>query len=59
MNTESKSMECSSISDGNDVFSVALHKLEALACQNGFTIHPVPYDGNCMFSAVSYQLRTI
>ena len=58
MNIESESMECSSISDSNDVFSVALHKLEAVASQNGFTIHPVPSRGNCMFSAVSYQLQT-
>ena len=55
VNIESDSLECSSISDSNDV---ALHKLEAVASQNGFTIHPVPSDGNCMFSAVSYQLQT-
>ena len=42
----------SDLSDGEDVFSVALHKLEVLACENGFTVHEVPYDGNCMFSAV-------
>ena len=57
VNVESESMECSSISD-SDVFSIALHKLGTLACQNGFTIHPVPSDGNCMFSAISYQLQS-
>lgn len=45
-------------SDGEDVFSAALHKLEALACENGFTVHEVPYDGNCIFRAVSHQLQT-
>ena len=29
-----------------------------MASQNGFTIHPVPSDDNCMFIAVSYQLQT-
>jgi hypothetical protein len=55
---ESEPMECSSISDDSDEFSVALQQLKALACQNCFTIHDVPYDGHCMFSAVSYQLQT-
>ena len=58
MNTESESsMESCSNSDVKNVVSVALHELELLANQNGFTIHHVPYDGNCMFSAISYQLQ--
>ena len=58
MNTESESsMESCSNSDVKNVVSVALQKLELLANQNGFTIHHVPYDGNCMFSAISYQLQ--
>ena len=58
MNTESESsMESCSNSDVKNVVSVALHKLESLANQNGFTIHHVPYDGNCIFSAISYQLQ--
>ena len=36
----------------------AVHKLETIASQNGFTIHDVPYDGNCMFSAIAYQLNS-
>ena len=53
-------MECSpGISGGNDLFSLALHELEAKAHQSGFSIHVVPYDGNCMFSALSYQLQSI
>ena len=46
-------MECSS-----DKFSIALKKLKSLAFQNGFTIHDVPFDGSCMFSAISHQLQT-
>ena len=51
--TESEPMECSS-----DELSLALHKLKKLAFQNGFTIFDVPYDANCMFSAISHQLQT-
>ena len=51
--TEPEPMECSS-----DEFSIALHKLKSLAFQNNFTIHDVPFDGNCMFSAISHQLQT-
>ena len=38
-------MEC------NDPLLSAMHKLETIASQNGFTIHDVPADGDCMFSA--------
>ena len=44
--------------DDGDEFSTALCQLKVLANQNNFAIHDVPYDGNCMFSAVSYQLQT-
>ena len=54
MNVESEPMDCS---DDSDEFSMAVSQLKALACLNGFNIHEVPYDGNCMFSAVSYQLK--
>jgi hypothetical protein len=47
-------MECSN--DGDEL-STALEQLKALAKQNSFTIHNVPYDGDCMFSAISYQLQ--
>ena len=50
--TESEPMECS------DELSLALQKLKKVALQNGFAIYDVPYDGNCMFSAVSHQLQT-
>ena len=36
-----------------------MHKLEKIASQNGFTIHDAPADGDCMFSAIVYQLNSI
>ena len=50
-------MEYSSISDDSNEFSAALQQLKALVSQNSFTIHDVLYDGDCMFSAISYQLQ--
>ena len=49
-------MDCS---DNENALSAAVHKLETIASQNGFTIHDVPYDGNCMFSAIAYQLMYV
>ena len=46
-------VECS-----GDELSLALQKPKSLALQNGFAIYDVPYDGNCMFSAISHQLQT-
>ena len=37
---------------------IPLRNLETQASQNGFTIHNVPYDGDCMFSAIVYQLNS-
>ena len=45
-------MDCS---DSDDALLTAVHKLETLAGQNGFTIHDVPYG---MFSAIAYQLNS-
>ena len=42
--------------DSNE-FLMAVGQLKTLARVNGFNIHEVPCDGNCMFSAVSYQLK--
>ena len=47
-------MDCS---NSDDALLTAVHKLETIGGQNGFTIHDVPYDGNCMFSAIAYQLN--
>ena len=55
MSVQSEPMECS---DENDELSTALLQLKALAHQKCFTIHNVPFDGDCMFSAISYQLQT-
>ena len=46
-------MDCS---DSDDALLAAVHKLEAIAGQNGFTIHDGLYDGSCVFGAVAYQL---
>ena len=54
VSVQNEPMDCSSSDDG---FSTALQWLQALASQNSFTIHNVPYDGDCMFSAISYQLQ--
>ena len=51
---QNEPMECSS---NSDEFSTALQQLKSSAHQNSLTIHDVPYDGNCMFSAISYQLQ--
>ena len=50
------SMHCS---DNESALSTAVHKLETVATQNGFTIHDVPYDSKCIFSAIAYQLNNI
>ena len=54
VSVQNEPMECSN--DGDEL-STALEQLKALATQNSFTIHNVPYDGDCMFSAISYQLQ--
>ena len=51
---QNEPMECSS---NSDEFSTALQQLKSSVHQNSLTIHDVPYDGNCMFSAISYQLQ--
>ena len=43
----------------NDAFTIAFHVLERIARENGFAIHNVPYDGNCLFSSIAYQLDSI
>ena len=39
-------------------YTSAKSTLERVAQENGFAIHNVPYDGNCLFSAVAYQLES-
>ena len=45
--------------DSNNPLLSAMYKLETVASQNDFIIHDVPADGNCMFSAIVYQLNSI
>ena len=40
--------------ESSDPLLSAMCKLETIASQNGFTIHVVPADGDCMFSAIDY-----
>ena len=56
-----QSMECcpSSLSSGNDALTVAFNVLERAAREKGFAIHDVPYDGDCLFSSIAYQLESI
>ena len=37
----------------------AIDVLSSVASRNGFTIHDVPADGDCLFSAIAYQLPSI
>ena len=43
--------------DNHDLIA-ASSRLQALARENDFTIHDVPGDGNCLFNAIAYQLRS-
>ena len=52
---EAVSTSCQPIVDCGD--NMAFTTLQELARDNGFTIHDVPRDGNCMFSALAYQLQ--
>ena len=58
VNEDCEHVECFSYTaDGKSAFTVALHELEAMAHLKGFEVYDVPYDGNCMFSAISHQLK--
>ena len=46
-------------SSSNDALTVAFSVLERAARENGFAIHDVPYDGDCLFSSIAYQLESI
>ena len=47
---------CNSSSSVDDVIT-AYSVLFRVARERGFTIHEVPRDGNCLFMAISYQLK--
>ena len=48
-------MDCS---ESSDPLLTAMHTLKTIANENGFTVHDVPADGDCMFSAIAYQLNS-
>ena len=54
------SMACgnNSCDSGSDI-AIASNRLTTLARDNGFTVHDVASDGNCLFSAVAYQLESV
>ena len=58
VNTEPTSTTSNNLYVGNDDLLAASSRLQALARENGFTIHDVPGDGNCLFNAITYQLRS-
>ena len=45
--------------DPSSDIAIASNRLAALARENGFTVHDVPRDGNCLFNAVAYQLKSV
>ena len=49
---ESMETACAQPQSANNVLS-------SITSRNGFTIHDVPDDGNCLFSAIAYQLPSI
>ena len=54
VSVQSEPMEC--LDDGDEL-STALQQLKLVASQNSFSIHNVLCDGDCMFSAISYQVQ--
>ena len=44
---------------GDDKMTLAFDTLTATAAELGYSIHGVPCDGNCLFSAIAYQLESI
>ena len=54
---EEMDIEPLQVSNCTNVLTEALQKLQTVVSLSGFVIHPVPSDGNCMFSAVSISCR--
>ena len=57
---------CTSLTENSSDTSTLPSQMESLhdvlcqiAEQNGFSIHDVPSDGNCLFAAIAYQLPSI
>ena len=49
----------SSVPNDDDDFRRASNTLKTITRENGFIVHDVPYDGDCLFSAIVYQLKSI
>ena len=47
------------VNDHTSDIVAASHRLTRLARENGFTVHNVPGDGNCMFNAVAHQFKSV
>ena len=45
--------------DSSSDIAIASNRLTTLARENGFTVHDVPRDGNCLFNAVAYELDSV
>ena len=48
-----------STSDQLDIITNAYNMLNSIAQRNGYNIHNVATDGNCLFAAIAYQLPSI
>ena len=51
---QNETMECS---DDDNELSTTLEQLKAIGQTEQFSIHNILYDGDCMFSALAYQLQ--
>lgn len=49
----------SNLPSDNGAFTMAFNILERVAREKSFAIHDMPYDGNCLFSSIAYQLEPI
>ena len=52
--SSNQSINSFSSDNESDVFTIAFNVLEQVTKENGFTIHDVPYDGDCLFSSIAY-----
>ena len=54
----SQTMEyCCSQPNFDNALTIAFNTVEQAAQENGFVIHNVPFDGDCLFTSVGYQLE--
>ena len=58
VNTEPTSTTSNNLYVVNNDLIAASSRLQALARENGFTIHDVPGDGNCLFNAIMHLSKS-